>query len=231
MDASFLLLPDAQCSPSHKSARTSANIAASDALIEPEMHVRRFAMRQRIFSAGDQATSIYEVAQGSVFLSHYLADGRRQIVNIVGPGRLFGFADQQHDCSAEAATSTVICSLDRDAAQASLAISRRMKRAMIEEISDLRAMAVLLGRKEAIERVATFLCALATSDAKAGARLRIPFTRGEIADYLGLTEETVCRSISRLKKLGLVDIPAATDFVLLNPQALRALAQGEGVQA
>lgn len=223
MDASFLLLPDMPPAAALRRAPFSSRTGPSD---EPAMHVRRYGTRQHVFSTGDPATSIHEVAQGTVLVSRYLSDGRRQIVDIIGPGRLFGFASSTHGCTAEVVMPAMICCLDREAASHSPIVAERTLRAMVHEIEHLRDLALLLGRKTASERVATMLAKLAGDNPAHAILLTLPVTRGEIADYLGLTVETVSRTFGRLKQAGLIEVPSNERVNILDLPRLRRLADG-----
>jgi len=219
MDSSFLLLPDAPAYARSRNPQFPANAA------DVSMHLRRYGARQRIFTAGDAARAIHEVAQGCVLVSRHLRDGRRQIIDIVGPGRLFGFALNHHSCTAEAIVASMVCSLDRDTAQASPAIAPRVHAAILRELDHMRDLAVILGRKSALERVATLLMALAGEETHRPVHLLLPISRTEMADYLGLTIETVSRSLSRMKQTGLISFRDAESIQVLNPDELRSIAQ------
>ena len=112
---------------------------------------------------------------------------------------------------------------------------RDLETALLErarrELGAARDQALLLGRKTAIERLASFLLALPDADPLRPSyddHVRLPMTRGEIADYLGLTLETVSRSLTRLKRLGLVHQLSLNELRVDRPEALRDLAEGFG---
>lgn len=221
MDASFLLLPDA---PVHARSRKPETVLPDEGV---SMHIRRYGARQRVYSAGDPARTIHEVAQGCVLVSRYLGDGRRQIIDIVGPGRLFGFASDLHHCTAETTVASMVCSLDRNVALTSPAVSNRVHTAMLREIDQLQTIAVLLGRKTAIERVATLLVGLCGGVEDGPANLSLPVTRSEMADYLGLTIETISRTLTRLKQSGLIGLPDAETVRITNVARLHHVACGD----
>lgn len=224
MDARFLLLPEASRdtrAPSRRGARVGADYGA------PSIQIRRFAARDAVFVAGDAGTQVYEVAQGTVMISRHLPDGRRQIVDIVGPGRLFGFGgDRNHDCDAEALTPAIVCSLDRTAGERHPQIAARLVGAMASEIRRLRDLAVLLGRKTALERVASFFADMVGDADAETATIALPVTRTEIADHLGLTIETVSRNVTKLKKMALLGDEHGDEITLRDVRALRAMAGG-----
>ena len=164
-----------------------------------------------VFFEGDPATNIYEVADGSVMLYKLLPDGRRQVVEILGPGDLFGVpAGEVYDTSAETLTETLLHMLSRKDAENSDEVQQHMKRCLVHQVQNLHEHAVLLGRKSAHERVASFLMRFVPSRgdfACVGPKgdedqsvVTLHMTRQEIADYLGLTIETVSRVLSDLKR-------------------------------
>ena len=156
MDGGFLLLPE--FTPSEVAASAPRSSARRrHARAGPSVQVRRFAMGGVLFAEGDTASEIHELTQGMAMISRRLPDGRRQIVDIVGPGRLFGFtAADRHDCDAVALSAAVVCSLDR-LRRAAPCSDRRAHRARDDRRDPSpRDLALLLGCKTAIERVASF---------------------------------------------------------------------------
>jgi len=226
MDASFLLLPESppRSLASRRRLRAAELFASGEAA--PSMQIRRIAARASVFTTGEAASHVHEVAQGAVMISRRLPDGRRQIVDIVGPGRLFGFAGDTHDCTAEALTQSIVCSLDRSAGERHPQIAARFVQAMGAEIGRLRDLALLLGRKTALERVATFFAAMVGDETATRATIALPVTRSEIADHLGLTIETVSRNVTKLKKMALLGEDRGDEITLFDLAGLRAVALG-----
>jgi CRP/FNR family transcriptional regulator len=227
MDAGFLLLPEFTPSEAVPGAARSGGRWRHSAA-GSTVQVRRVAPGGVLFSEGDAASEIHELAQGAALISRRLPDGRRQIVDIIGPGRLFGFtATDRHDCSAAALSASVVCSLDRRAAQRHPQIAERIERAAVTEIHRLRDLALLLGCKTALERVASFFVDLIGDDAVGTAEILLPISRAEMALYLGLTIETVSRNITHLKRRGLFQADSRDAFTIVDRAALRKLAQGK----
>ena len=171
---------------------------------------------------GDPAREVFELVQGAVLVSRTLRDGRRQIVDVVGPGRLFGFtAGDRHRCSAVVCASALVCGLDLALAQRNPRVAEKLEREMLGEIDRMRDLAVLLGRATALERVATFFSTLAAG--RCGTiEIDLPLTRCEVADHLGLTIETVSRQISWLRRQGIIETNGASRVVVLDPARLAA---------
>jgi CRP-like cAMP-binding protein len=231
MEAGFLLLPELTPSGAVPGA-SRPGARWRNAAAGPTVHVRRFAPGGVLFGEGDTASEVHELTQGAATISRRLPDGRRQIVDIVGPGRLFGFTTgDRHDCAAVALAATVVCSLDRRAAQRDPRICERVARAMTAEIDRLRNLALLLGCKTAIERVASFFIDLTGDDARSPREILLPVSRAEMALYLGLTVETVCRNITLLKRSGLITADSRDAFTIVDRAALRTIAQGKAPRA
>ena len=162
-----------------------------------------------MFHAHEPAPSIYEVLSGAFMVYHLLADGRRQIVNLALPGSLCGFSrEATHECSCEALVASAVIAYDRATLTSPDAAGGRLSQKMEQQICDLAEHIVLLGRRTTEERLAAFLVQCAdiwrtTSDEKAIV-FRIPMTRVEIGDYLGMSLETVSRGIAEFERRGLV---------------------------
>jgi CRP/FNR family transcriptional regulator len=164
----------------------------------------RVAPRRTLYRAGDPIADLYEIVEGAVMFSALLEDGRRQIVEIAGPGALVGLASgDAHELSAETLSETVLRSIPIAHVAKDPALQRRIRQHMLARIDQLYRHAVLLGRKTATEKVATFLMDFVTSDGRVDLHT---LTRQEIGDYLGLTIETVSRQLSRLRAAGIVAI-------------------------
>lgn len=169
-----------------------------------------FPSRATIVDEGEPATAIYRVVSGHVMVSRLLPDGRRQIFEVLGPGGVFGVTPNgQHDSAAEALTEVRIMAFDRSVADRSSQFNAELANLLKAQLCALHDHAVLLGRKSAVERVATYILELIP--AQSGERLsgpvtaiRVLMTRSEIADYLGLTLETVSRGFSQLKRDGVI---------------------------
>ncbi len=182
-----------------------------------------------VFLQGLARAPQYRVVDGCVATAQTLSDGRRQIIDLVGPGRLIGigFGDQNR-YSAETLGFTRLETVSEGMAQdeRDLALSEMLARS--------QSLVMLLGRKTAPERVASALIDLALQfgrparDRKRGAvTFHLYPTRGDLADWLGLTIETVSRCLTRLKKAGLIDIRHGDLVTVLDPQQLSGVAAGD----
>ncbi|MCP8940014.1 helix-turn-helix domain-containing protein [Alsobacter sp. SYSU M60028] len=204
--------------PPKHDARWTLGFSRDGAVASPLDRATRhleFEQRSTIFDEGDDARYVYVILEGAVMLSKLLPDGRRQIIELLGPGDVFGVTTTPaHDCCAEALRPTRIVAYDHHAVDGSASLQKLITERMKAQLCAMHDHAVLLGRKSAIERVATFLMRIVPGRGGAGclgrterndqANIRVPLTRQEIADYLGLTLETVSRAFSHLKRDGLL---------------------------
>lgn len=170
-----------------------------------------------IYLEGDPADRIFQIVDGAVMLYKLLPDGRRQVVELLGPGDFFGVStNSMHNASAETLMPVLMTVFDRHAVERSATFLTRLNRCLQGQLCALQDHAVLLGRKSALERVASFLlrfvphrggfaCAGRAANGDT-ALVRLAMTRQEIADYLGLTIETVSRAFSELRRRGAVTL-------------------------
>ena len=187
----------------------------------------RYARNEEIFGEGDEADFVYRVKKGAVRLYRVLADGRRQIGAFHFAGDEFGFEmGLEHTFSAEAVCDCEIVAVPREAvyrkAGGDAGFSRQLWSRAIAELASARDHMLLLGRQTAMERVAAFLVEMADRS-RADATVTLPMSRQDIADYLGLTIETVSRTLTQLTEEGTIEIPTARTIKLRNPSALRKL--------
>lgn len=194
--------------------------------------VQRNAPGTILFSEGDDADSVFEVVSGTLRLYKVLIDGRRQIIGFVSGGRLLGIAPQRHYlCSAEAVTPLTVRRYKRPAFERRIDEEPGLARRILAELSDELCMAqdqmLLLGRKSATEKVASFLLSLAADhDGDVVAHIDLPMGRGDIADYLGLTVETVSRTFTKLRNDGLIALPSPHSVEILDSEQLEEVAAG-----
>jgi CRP-like cAMP-binding protein len=177
----------------------------------------RFAPRAPIFLEGDAAKSLFQVVDGAVMLYKLLPDGRRQVVEVLGAGDVFGFSPMPvRDCSAQALRATRCVAVDIGLLDQSPALVRWLSARLRSQLCALHEHVVLLGRKSAMERMTSFLMRCVPGRGRHDcpgprpgddpADIRLAMLRQEIADYLGLTIETVSRCLTKLKRRGIVSI-------------------------
>lgn len=177
----------------------------------------QFGPRSLIFLEGDEASSIFQVIDGAAMLYKLLPDGRRQVIELLGAGDVFGCSPLPvRDCSAETLLATRCLALDRKIVEGSPALVRRLGARLRSQLCTLHEHVMLLGQKSAMERMASFLMRCIPGRGRDGcpgpraggdhADIRLTLMRQEIADYLGLTIETVSRSLTKLKRCDIMSI-------------------------
>jgi CRP-like cAMP-binding protein len=189
---------------------------------------------QTIVVEGDPAEGWFRIASGAVRLSKSTPDGRRQVIDFLIAGQSFGLASEgQYNYSVEAMSRTTLVRYSRAKLEAAIEarpeLARRLFRIACTELQRARQHLLLLGRKSADEKIASFLLALAE---RLGAReegfdlVQLPMSRQDMADYLGLTIETVSRTLTRLRREGLIALPTPQHVLLVRPDRLQGLADG-----
>ena len=196
--------------------------------------VRRIEAKAHVFTQGDAKTHVYKVASGAVCLYTVLTDGRRQIIEFALPGDVVGLgAASVQACNAQAIVSTQVQCLPvaalLKAAKKDPEIALKLYEAISRELLATREHLLCLGQRGACERLAAFLVVLSRRNAARGADPRIvklPMTRLDVADFLGLTIETVSRTLSKMKRQGLIEIDQITIVRLKDDGKLLRLADG-----
>ena len=189
--------------------------------------VLHFRPDREIFAAGDLADVFFKVVSGTVRTCKFLSDGRRQIEAFYGPGDVLGFErDGVHRLSAEAVSECNLVAYRRRGVEAALLNDAELVRQLLtyalHSATDAQAHALLLGRRGAAEKVAAFLLEWA-SRGDGAAVAALPMSRQDMADYLGLTIETVSRTLSQFERDGLIAIPNARQIRLMRREALEDL--------
>jgi CRP-like cAMP-binding protein len=185
-----------------------------------------FPRNAEIYGEGEPADYLYKVVSGTVRTYKVLADGRRQVSGFYLPGDIFGLeTGENHSFSAEAIAECNVLVINRSALVALAGRDHDVARQLWTLTSgELRRVEghILLLIKSAQERVAAFLLEMAER-VPAGNAVELPMSRQDIADYLGLTIETVSRTLSRLEDLAAIELPSSRRIVLRNRSALSRL--------
>jgi CRP/FNR family nitrogen fixation transcriptional regulator len=177
---------------------------------------------EEIYGEDEPAEYVYQVISGAVRSYRLLSDGRRQIGTFHLPGDVFGLeSGTTHRLAAEAITVRLVKrrSLEQ-AAGTDVQVARKLWAMTAGDLRHAEDHMLLLGRKTAMERVATFLLEMDHRLAVAG-MMALPMCRRDIGDYLGLTLETVSRALSQLQAQGVLGFSGARQIVLRNRQRLR----------
>jgi CRP/FNR family nitrogen fixation transcriptional regulator len=199
-------------------------LAGHAGLIATEFTYRK---DEEIYGEDEPAEYVYQVIRGAVRTYKMLSDGRRQIGAFHLPGDVFGLEiGANHRLAAEAIADTTVRLVKRrsleQAAATDVRVSHKLWNMTAGELRHAEEHMLLLGRKNAIERVATFLLEMDRRLAVAG-MMALPMCRRDIGDYLGLTLETVSRALSQLNDEGVLGFSGARQIVLRNRQRLRNL--------
>ncbi len=189
---------------------------------------------QALFHEGDPNPFVFNVVDGAVKLYRLLPDGRRQITGFLFQGDFLGLGGRgASSFTAEALTPLNACRFRRNDFDQLLnalpALEHRLVALAGDELMAAQEQIVLLGRKTARERLASFLTRLAERQVQLGGpegHVHLPMTRLDIADYLGLTIETVSRVFTQFKTSGLIKLLPGNDVALPDPAALKALGEG-----
>lgn len=191
---------------------------------------------QSLFHQGDAADCVFSLTSGVMKLYAVLPDGRRQIVAFLFPGDFVGLeARPSHGFSAEAVSDAMLCRMRKGRfewfADRHPALADARYRRAADELAVTQEKLVMLGRKSAAERLASFLFDVRRRGDAGGsgtAMVPLPMSRGDIADYLGLTKETVSREFTRLRTARIIRQHALALIEILDEGRLRALACGGG---
>jgi CRP/FNR family transcriptional regulator len=195
----------------------------------PTLHHRA---GETVVFEGDEAGSVYSLTSGLLRLSKLLPDGRRQIAGFLFPGDFLGITlEEEHAFTAEAVAPSTLCKFPRRQFDAFIAehpaLERRLYAVAAHELAAARQQLVLLGRKTATERLASFLLMLAgRCHARHEDEIQLPMSRADIGDYLGLRIETVSREVSALKAARIVQLTGRQSFRIIDRERLEQLAEG-----
>lgn len=195
---------------------------------------RAFHRGQLLTCEGAPCEQVFEVLTGAVKLYTVALDGRLQIMAFALPGDYIGLLDQeQYDLTAETTVPSSVriwprVRVDRMIDQDSR-LARRILVASAQEISRTRRQMLVLGRKGTIERLASFLLLLQDRQRSGGRAQQgffLPMSRRDMADYLGLSTETVSRGFTRLRTLAIIATPKSHRVEIRDRRALSHLAEG-----
>jgi CRP-like cAMP-binding protein len=186
---------------------------------------------QHLFHEGDDDRNIYKIESGLVRLYRILSDGRRQIISLRFAGDVLGFeAAAERQCSAEAITPVTVHSLDENSTYRHLrdepALAPQLVSLLSQELESARGQIAVLNRRSAIEKLAAFILELHRRQGECGT-VEIQLSRTDIADFLGLTIETVSRNLTKLRTKRIIELPRIHSLVIIDLDRLEALADGE----
>lgn len=187
-----------------------------------------YARNEEIYGEGEPATCTYRVLSGVVRTCRILADGRRQIAEFFLPGDVFGLqAGEDHSTSAEAVSDCEVVAIRRsqlsERAMTDASTGQKLWALTLHHLRRSEDHMLVLGRKGASERLAWFLMDM-SDRIPAPRTVELPMSRQDIADFLGLTIETVSRTMTQLQDDSLIELSSCRTIVLRDREALIDLA-------
>lgn len=184
---------------------------------------------EELFAESDEAEFFYQVVSGAIRSYKLLSDGRRQIDAFHLPGDMFGLeAGSEHRFSAEAIGETTVIAYRRSRLGALMEddapFRDKIMMTTLRSLERAQDHMLLLGRKTAQEKLASFLLDMAERISADEEQFELPMQRSDIADHLGLTIETVSRTLTQFARSGLIRLlPASRSVALCNKMALQGL--------
>ena len=196
--------------------------------------IRTFEAKEHVFREGDAVTQVFMVEIGHLCIYRTLADGRRQVVDFAYPGDIVGLgAMGEHANNAQATTRTRVRCITTGTLQQAVRedgrLGLKLCEALSRELMASRELLFTVSQRTAGERVAAFLMALSRRSERNGEdplEFVLPMTRADIADFLGLTIETVSRTFTKLRGDGLIDLAQSVLVTIVDYDALKAFADG-----
>lgn len=187
-----------------------------------------------IFSEAEPATAMFNVTAGTVKLYKLLPDGRRQITGFLFSGDFIGLAvNDKFAYTAEAVVASSLCRFPRRQMDALMEefpkLQRRLFSMASNELAAAQDQMLLLGRKTAKEKIASFLLSLSQRAVRRGQKdnpVLVSMSRADIADYLGLTTETVSRTFTQLKSSGVIRLMEGGKVQINDKDGLYDIAEG-----
>ncbi|MCG3268037.1 transcriptional regulator FnrL [Yoonia sp. I 8.24] len=200
--------------------------------LEAIKYYRSFAAGQPIFFAGDPLEFVASIVSGVSSLTRTMPDGRVQMVGLLLPGDFLGRPNRDTiDCDVVAETDVMLCCFRRKPFERLIDhtphVGQRLLEMTLDELDAAREWMLVLGRKTAREKIASLLYMIAIRMAKLSAQtsesttFTLPITRETMANYLGLTIETVSRQMSALKRDGLISFTDRRDITVPDVEALK----------
>lgn len=187
--------------------------------------VRRLESKEHVFCEGDPRRHVFRIEEGVVAIYKTLNDGRRQIVDFAYPGDLIGLGTlKEHVLSAQTTCEAKVrclsaATLEREA-ENDPELALKLYKSVSQELAATRSLLVSVGQRSAIERVSLFLLSLyRRPGAHEDAAVHLSMLRSDIADLLGLTIETVSRTLTKLRTMGVIDLQQGGTVVTLSDLA------------
>lgn len=212
--------------------RTKQDAHESRALEDRLTHAseRRIEAKEHVFCEGDPRTHVYRVEEGVIAIYKTLFDGRRRIIDFAYPGDFIGLGVLgEHIMSAQATCPARVRCLSAAAleslAETDASLALKLYKSVCQDLLAARSLLVTVGQRSAVERMAAFLLALHRRGSDASDVIKLAMRRSDIADLLGLTIETVSRTLTKLREMGVIEVEqGGTTVTLLDIARLTDLA-------
>jgi CRP/FNR family nitrogen fixation transcriptional regulator len=212
----------------HGVARTPATGRPPN-LMESLGTLRRYGADESVYGRDEATDYWYQLASGAARKCTQMSDGRRQIVDFLLPGDLFGFhAGARHECSVECVVpNTTVVRYQRQRMESLMEsdpyFARRVREIAFDSIDRMQSRTILLGCGRALERVGGFLLEMANRrQIDTDGTVALPMSRYDIADYLAIAVETVSRSLTTLRSKQVIAFFDTRHFRIVNRKALEA---------
>lgn len=219
--------------PFHELQIEDAQLSVADfgCMVTDAVKEVRFRTGDMLFVKGQPSSSLYSVSSGLVKITCHSAEGKEQIVGLSSPGKLLvglqSISDECYEYSAIAATDVSACKIRHRALLNSVNdrtdVALRLIDALNAQLAYSRSLMRVMGHKSAASKIASFLLLLAPKPTKGNGHFTLPFSRMDMADLLGLSEETVCRQMADMKRKGILYAPRGR-MEIQNWKQLRAIA-------
>lgn len=198
------------------------------------LHHADLSAGQSLFDEGEPANYVYNLTSGCLKLYKLLPDGRRQVTGFLFSGDFVGLANSdEYIYSAEAVNRVALCRFEKpkldNLMTAHPSLEKRLLTMARFELAEAQEQILMLGRKTAKERIASFILMLserANRRGEPGNPVEFPMSRNDIGDYLGLTTETVSRTLTRLRKSETISMDSDRSIVINDRDALSDIAEG-----
>ncbi len=201
-------------------------------LITDALKQVRFAKGTVLFAEGQKSCCLYSLISGLVKITTITADGREQIVGLSTPGKLLvglqSISAERYEYTAVAETEVFACKLRHRGLLRAVRnhgdVAMRLVSALNAQLAHSRALMQVMGHKCAAAKIASFIQLVVPSGIDGSQPTTLPFSRREIANLLGLSEETVCRQMARMKRRGILYAPRGR-IEILDWTGLQAIAE------
>jgi CRP-like cAMP-binding protein len=200
-----------------------------------QLGLRRVAANKTLWCEGEERSHIFIVRSGAICFSRMLPDGRRIVLGFAYPGDVIGIGSDFHYCDAQTVQATRLEAISAASFKRAVVndpgLGKHATAAVNQALNAAYQHVVVISKLSANERLASFLMALSDRNARHGLSplsIVLPMRRVDIADYLGLTIETVSRTFTIFRTAGLIAMDQANIIVFKDIRKLRTLASGEG---